>query len=196
MNQAMEAISKWYPKDTSTGHQYPDHSHSTLSGVLQQMIRWHCRLNHVSAHTFVYNINIDNDDIIHLTSSLVKIIVNDVGKTTFPEDARHHEDQMKQVDEYLMTAFQKWSSRHGSILNSYISKNVIQRLETVLMKELNDTKNLTQWPCLGFWDVQDIDSKVVKQIATELVPDCKAEFTKCTVKKDFCEERGDKNCFN
>jgi len=194
MNQATEAISKWYPKDISTGHLHADQSHSTLSGVLQQMIRWHCRLNHVSAHTFVYNINIDHEDIIHLTSMLVKIIVSDVGKT-FSEDVRH-EDPMKRVDEYLIVAFQNWSSRHESILKSHIPKHVIERLDTVLMKELNDTKNLTQWPCLGFWDVQDIDSQVVKQIATELVPDCNAKYTKCTVKKDFCEERGDKNCFN
>jgi hypothetical protein len=194
MNQATEAISKWYPKDISTGHLHADQSHSTLSGVLQQMIRWHCRLNHVSAHTFVYNINIDHEDIIHLTSMLVKIIVSDVGKT-FSEDVRH-EDPMKRVDEYLIVAFQNWSSRHESILKSHIPKHVIERLDTVLMKELNDTKILTQWPCLGFWDVQDIDSQVVKQIATELVPDCNAKYTKCTVKKDFCEERGDKNCFN
>jgi hypothetical protein len=125
---------------------------------------------------------------------LVKIIVSDVGQT-FPEDARH-EDPMKRVDAYLMTAFQNWSSRHESIIKSHISTNVIEKLETVLMKELNDTKNLTQWPCLGFWDVQDIDSQVVKQIATELVPDCNAKYTKCTVKKDFCEEGGDKHCFN
>lgn len=191
MNQAIEAISKVDQTDISSSDGSYIHM---LSGVFQQMIRWHCRLNHVSAHTFIYNVHLDYKNLIDLTSVLVRFIVSDVGKS-FSEDFRHI-DQMKQVDAYVTTAIKRWSHHHySSISGSLLSEHVMQRLEQILMKELNDTKNLTNWPCMGFWDVQDIDSPVVKGIATELVPDCKAQYTKCSVKKDLCEEKGDKDCF-
>lgn len=191
MNQSIEAISKVDQTDISSS----DGSSNThiLSGVIQQMIRWHCRLNHVSAHTFMYNVHLDYKNLIDLTSILVRFIVSDVGKS-FSEDFRHL-DQMKQVDAYVTTAIKRLSNYDGFISGSRLSERIMQRLEAVLMKELNDTKNLTNWPCMGFWDVQDIDSPVVKGIATELVPDCKAQYTQCSVKKDLCEEKGIKDCF-
>lgn len=190
IHQATEVISKVHQEDFST----KDGNIDTLTGVFQQMIRWHCRLNHVAAHTFMYNVHLDYKHLFGLTSMLVKFIVSDVGKT-FPENFFRHQDQMKQVDAYLTMEFQKWSSlQHGSIFDSHIPESVLQRLETVLMKELNDTKNLTKWPCLGFWDVEDIDSQVVTQVATELVPDCKTQYSECSVKKDLCEEKGIRDC--
>lgn len=166
-----------------------------FSGTVQQIIRWHCRLNHVSSHTFLWNIYLDREDISHQASELVERIVSNVEEN--PQMDFRHLDRMKRVDMYLLEAFKNPLSKLNFQVGQLISIQVLDDVQRILRKELNDANDLKRWPCLSFWDVKGIDSSaVVKNTAKKLAPDCKTKYSNCLVKTDLCEERGDIACSN
>ena len=219
-----------------------------FSVALAQIIRWHCRLSHVAAHTPLLNvlqsfdggdedgdspgtdtrngsggnmytasgdgiINIksitilvefilsgdDNDDFLSSSSaeiidSIADSIRKDLTKANTPQQQQQQQqkEQHSEIDKLLLLP---------SVSDFY---GVMER---VLVNELRSTKNLSAWPCLSFWDFDNLPPgndggkspsilvrDASRRTAKELVPDCDSTFVKCTINKDLCEVKGDAIC--
>jgi hypothetical protein len=161
-----------------------------LVQVTKQVIRWHCRLSHVAAHTALFTVQI-TDSLIPW-SELLSFILS----STNPEPYD------------FVSLLEKGDIRNGIIHQSelllqslrdlqesqVITQSYIDSMERVLAEELAKTRNLQVWPCLSFWDVADNPSQQSIGIGKELIPQCSAPFTKCIVDKDHCEENRDPIC--
>ncbi len=184
-----------------------------LKQLLRQVIRWNCRLSHVSAHTTMININLSSSSIIEELKLLVRLIVDDpeqeIVKGT--QDEVEHENQLSVASEVIeksnidgKMSFLNQESIH-EFLSLYNKSNgdntMIDDLDAVLKGELESTDNLKKWPCLSFWNVGSVDGESVegmddltKKMAELVSPSCSSPFTKCSVKRDRCEEMGDAKC--
>ncbi len=178
---------------------------------LMQIIRWHCRLSHVAAHTFMYNLNLSSDSILKDMFEVVKMILEDTDIDFTDKDFSNPID--KQVkDSQLAQAYNVIKDSNFDLLMSSLIADTTNQLNELLKeptkmsilsdfltKELDITNNLTKWPCLSFWDVSHGSNTMTveqysKDLAKIIVPDCSAPFTKCTVKRDVCEGKGDIEC--
>lgn len=197
--------------------------HNHLSNALRQVVRWHCRLSHVAAHTLMHNVHqysaesTSNQYLKGLSSGIsfvVRVIRADVGKPTKISGLDFKlVDKMKRVDEFIrddvMEQVQK--RNHEALhISEEESKSLfeavnakIKEYEEVLQKELGSTKQLSKWPCNSFWwlegkqvEERDGDGNVnlSSLLAKELSPDCNAEYNQCFVPRDLCESAGDGKC--
>ena len=180
----------------------------SMKQSLRQIIRWHCRLNHVAAHTTMFNVNLISETLVQDMQDIIKSIVED------PERAHEAKQVKKLHDEQLSRAYrsiedsQVYSLVTSEMDDALKDANVFQRdgrdmkiLAKVLKNELDQTNDLKKWPCQSFWDVTDgtmYRSQVMgdfsKELANKLSPKCSNPHTKCTVKRDKCEETGDALC--
>jgi len=84
--------------------------------------------------------------------------------------------------------------------SSGLEKAIENVFEPVMKEEFRKSNSLSAWPCQSFWSVGDDPhpakhlSLPIQNIAIEMSPNCNADYTKCTVEKDRCEERGDAIC--
>lgn len=177
----------------------------TLQQALMLIIRWHCRLSHVAAHTTMYNLNISSNNILQEVKNVFKLIVDD------PEQELSDATEKRLKEERLQKAYRTIEDSNFDLLvpslltdtNKEIHKLFLDSdnhkiLSQVLLKELEATNDLKKWPCLSFWDTSSNDNKNIapfaKQLAQQFIPDCSAPFTKCGVKRDRCEVKGDAEC--
>jgi len=178
-----------------------------LAQVLRQVVRWHCRLSHVAAHTALFSFDFaGGGDLERVLVRLVVFLVSmpgsakggDGGSGVDMEKVTRVVEDMKPEITLLTT------KALAADMNAFVTEEDIGILEDVLMDEFRMSGNLTKWPCLSFWDVGVNDSgggagssimaDVSKTLAASLVPDCDASFTECTVNRDKCEQRGDVLC--
>ena len=88
-----------------------------------------------------------------------------------------------------------------------------ESLQNAFLDEMKLSKDMTKWPCPSFWEGVDVtfnsqlneeevgeggfnQMRVVEQLASQLVPDCKDSdpFVRCTVNRDRCEVKRDSKC--
>ena len=168
---------------------------------MKQVVRYHCRLSHVAAHTFMFNVDLSSDQFRNQVSEAITHIVAKAGHQFDGTDAQV-KDRMKKVDVYLdkMLSVPISLSDTATRLMEAISNKEIQELKQVLQEELNSTNGLSKWPCKSLWDLDGIAEKdsenILSKSAMRLAPDCNAPFTSCFVKKDTCEMMGDAKCKN
>jgi len=167
---------------------------SDASQTMRQVIRWHCRLSHVAAHTALINVNLSALDVKEL-KRIVDFIVTNPGND--PLDLKEGKDPS--------TPFPKFSILDNpfvdtNILRWFQSNDGRSDMDHVLSDELKTTKDLSQWPCLSFWRKgtnnkdEKIDDDIHERLAKMMVPKCSEPFVKCSVKFDRCEENGDIPC--
>jgi len=178
-----------------------------LSQVFRQVIRWHCRLSHVAAHSALFSFDFaSGGDLETMLVQLLSFLVSIPGSTKegYGEDIVDME-KVKRVAEDMEPEITSLASSKAfaTEINAFFMEDDIGILEDVLMDEFHRSGNLTSWPCMSFWDVMgkgsvgsgsSIMADVSITLAASLVPNCDAPFTKCTVKKDKCEQRGDVLC--
>lgn len=80
-----------------------------------------------------------------------------------------------------------------------IGRDFNKAFNSVLLNELQISKNLTAWPCQSFWTVgkppdQLQVSPSISQIAKGMSPNCTSPINTCWVKRDKCEADGDGEC--
>jgi len=192
---------------------------ASIGMVLRLMMRWHCRLSHVAAHTAMVTISLQ--DILRDPSVALGRILSFVWSDDWeweggekepqsPEN-RNKEKKASQVvdDEHLVV------DRDGSLRRLLdLTLLVLDELSTsddAVKKSLQDaftgemklSKDMTAWPCPSFWngvnsnsDAGDDQMRIIRQISTEIVPDCSDDnpFARCTVNRDRCEVRSDSQC--
>jgi len=158
----------------------------------RQLVRWHCRLNHVAAHTSLLTITLE--DLIespweeeYRVRDFLNLLQNN--KTNhFNQDEEHHIDE----DE-LATSMDDIVKKSTLLWNRLQKSSMEDLVDQVVDEELKKTHNLKDWPCISFWEgIQDRTS--AKQIARWLSPNCTAPFTSCWVARDVCETQGDAKC--
>ena len=167
-----------------------------LRQVVRQLVRWHCRLSHVAAHTALLTVTLE---------ALVKG-AQDTGKRildflTLAEKAPlgHVMDDggLEILD--LIASLDNVRKLLTKVNNDIPSKQVEDIIHSVIQDELDKTENLKNWPCLSFWSVGEESNPetlttFAREVAEAFSPNCTADYVHCGVARDRCEERGDAKC--
>eukprot|EP00536_Pseudo-nitzschia_multiseries_P005933 jgi/Psemu1/191940/e_gw1.121.5.1 len=192
-----------------------------LKAALRQQIRYHCRLNHIAAHTAMWTIGFEDfaemgTDVLVAKAQeffdldldqedLLDQVLAEFDK--FDQDNESGRSELEQEEED--NPLQKFNNmfNEGSTLMTLVQTKVkskktndmLKTLDEVLLDEMKLSKNLTNWPCESFWTVGEPDNRlelspVIRSIAKAMSPDCTAPYTSCFVKKDKCEANGDGRC--
>jgi hypothetical protein len=171
-----------------------------LRHVVRQLVRWHCRLSHVAAHTTLLTVTLealvgqawDTDEKIRQFLNLAK-----------KSPMEHLMDNGGLEIEHLVSSVEAAMESVGKLLTTANDEIPGQQIEDiihlVIQDELDKTDNLSNWPCLSFWSVGDESNPEAltpfsREVAKAFSPNCTAEYIQCGVKKDRCEESGDAKC--
>lgn len=173
-----------------------------LEVTMLQIMRFHCRLSHVAAHTA--SLSIDVQALVNATKLeqvLRDFMTNELppfesqlisgdaqARAVADEDAARVLSSVETVGTNLLTRLSKVQSHHGHT-------DVWTELDEVLRGEMQRTKDQSIWPCPSFWGPSTLSlSAVTRNLAMALSPNCQDPFVSCFVQKDKCEAVGDPVC--
>ncbi|KAL3778789.1 hypothetical protein ACHAW5_006755 [Stephanodiscus triporus] len=166
-------------------------------------MRWHCRLSHVSAHTAMVTLSLE--DVLRDPKTALGRVLAFVRREDWEWEGRGGGggDESRQ------------SPEGGEETRAADDLIVVDRGGFLLCRcafagEMDRSSNLTSWPCPSFWegvdgigggsdnDDGDDQTRVIRRISGEMVPNCidNDPFARCTVNKDRCEVKGDAKCNN
>mmetsp|Transcript_28617 Transcript_28617/g.41620 ORF Transcript_28617/g.41620 Transcript_28617/m.41620 type:complete len:437 (-) Transcript_28617:187-1497(-) len=169
-----------------------------LPQALRQMIRWNCRLSHVSAHTALLTVALQEiiEDPATTATDLLSFIFSTGMKKGLDDSPKKAQLMKNKIDTtQLKRLMNDIVTKHASSFFDEENQNVGREyFNKILQTELEKTNNLSDWPCLSFWSVSNNDLLSVQKRARDLAPNCTAEHTKCSVTRDLCEEEGDVEC--
>mmetsp|Transcript_24684 Transcript_24684/g.88210 ORF Transcript_24684/g.88210 Transcript_24684/m.88210 type:complete len:231 (+) Transcript_24684:1-693(+) len=147
------------------------------SDTLLQLVRWHCRISHVAAHTALLTVH-PAVEFRHSPRLAVERLLTFVGiKAT-------HESL-----DAAMVAFAPVQAALDALLN-VAPPDDMEALQIALAGELATTKSLRGWPCGTLWPATAPTDEALRARAKLLAPNCTAPFTKCSVARDRCEQTG------
>lgn len=180
---------------------------SEIESVVKLIMRWHCRLSHVSAHTSMISVNL-NDALKDPTTILHHIL-----KFVFADDweweGGNKDKVWKEIDagEEAAAFIDSESTRTAEscllkraiddtkIVQKYmeqaLDESLLHLVQNAFIEEMDLSEDLTHWPCPSFW--KGVDKL---QLNTGLVPDCREDhpWIKCTINRDKCEMKQDPEC--
>jgi len=193
-----------------------------LKAALRQQIRYHCRLNHVAAHTAMWTIGVedfaeverlwlvetargffgldsDQEDL------FVEVNAEYESAGADDDDESNHGVVEGEDDDDSLTKLSQINAEGSRVMGLLQMKvknatnGIFKILDDVLLDEMRLSKNLTAWPCESFWTVGEPGkrleiSSIISSISKAMSPNCTAPYTSCFVKKDKCEGRGDGKC--
>jgi hypothetical protein len=165
-----------------------------LKASLRQQIRYHCRLNHISAHTALWTIT--TDELVNTPiEDLIEQIQAFLGLTKEALEVAGGGTDLK----VAFTTTQSAGTSMLASIQTLSQDDLMQTLDDVLMDDLRKSKNLTAWPCESFWTVGEPSSPlqlspITQRIAKALSPNCSDPTVSCFVKRDKCESQGDGKC--
>ena len=173
-----------------------------LQVALLQMLRFHCRLSHVAAHTA--SMTIDKKTLVNATKlglDLREFMAPDFAKMHAGSGGGGDDDTPITVDDDEMRVVYDQASVGAGILTRLSEKlmydiDILEALDRVLQDELDRTITMTAWPCPSFWDPPPPLqlSALTKRLAKALSPVCDDPYVSCFVQKDKCEAAGDPVC--
>ena len=169
---------------------------------LRQQIRYHCRLNHVSAHTALWTLTLKE-----ISQTSIEDLIGQIYAFLDLKD-----EKVATNVEKLISARQSFVSKLAAD-NNLVLKNLkestqmtkdklMQVMDDVLLDEMQISKNLTAWPCQSFWTVGEASSAntrlelspIISKVAESMSPNCTSPLVSCFVKRDKCEAKGDGKC--
>ncbi|KAL7495423.1 hypothetical protein ACHAWT_003866 [Skeletonema menzelii] len=189
-------------------------SSQTVGSITELLLRWHCRLSHVAAHTAELTLTLDNI-LKHPTDTLETILTFVWRQDWEWEGHNHNENKSEERDLYPKiwkgAAEEFVASKGGSLqpllyqLSLLLQDGLLSSdatlfgdtLQRSFANEMTKSKDMSSWPCPSFWDGVDNDySGAAYKIANEMTPNCKDDdpYARCTVKKDRCEVKKDAIC--
>lgn len=217
----LKAAVKSISSSSSSTMSVHDITLNDLKAALRQQVRYHCRLNHVAAHTAMWTIGLEDfaeadrdmlvenakdffglnsqDNLIHevideYENKIVKEIDDD-------DNVLVRLNDMYSEGESLLNLVQinNADKRNNNFNRSGSNVNILKLLDDVLLDEMMISKNLTAWPCQSFWTVGEREerlklSPIIQHISKAMSPNCTAPYTSCFVKRDKCESNGDGKC--
>jgi hypothetical protein len=173
-----------------------------LKAAMRQILRFHCRISHVAAHTATLSIPFMDmlSDPKETTQALQSFLAP--GHTfdkKGTDDDKITESVADDDQAGLFDAEEKYGTQMLTYIQTISHVNVAEVLDQVLLEELKKTKNMTVWPCPSFWAAGDEPdplklSPITMRLARALSPDCDAPFASCFVPRDKCEGKGDGLC--
>jgi len=191
-----------------------------LKASLRQQVRYHCRLNHIAAHTAMWTIGledfaeIDRDLLVenareffdlNSQENLINEVIDEYEKVSNNDDDK----VMRDDDDNALVRLNGLYAEGESLLNliqitdnknkSNYNNNILKILDDVLLDEMKISKNLTAWPCESFWTVGEPENRlyispIIRSISKAMSPNCTKPHTSCFVKRDKCEFKGDGRC--
>uniref|UniRef100_A0A7S3L540 Uncharacterized protein n=1 Tax=Amphora coffeiformis TaxID=265554 RepID=A0A7S3L540_9STRA len=170
--------------------------------ALLQIMRFHCRLSHVAAHTA--SLSIDAAALRNVTE-LERVlqdfmIPNEDNSHVGPfhadlsleETADEDENKVLSDQEFLETNL---LTKLAGTLENQNTDALWAKLDQVLQDEMKRTKDQSIWPCPTFWGAEPFQlSTVTEKLAKALSPNCDDPYVSCFVQKDKCEAMGDPVC--
>ena len=175
--------------------------------VLRQVVRFHCRLSHVAAHTAL--LTIDTDTLQTHPDSVVQELVrfllpHEDGMDSLVQPLLRHSSSSSENHEDLVSfdeLFQTLAQQTSHLLEPEPKDDkpsLDQELNQVLHQELVQTNNLAAWPCPSFWTAaSNPEAKLTPRttaLAQALSPNCSDPWVTCFVLRDKCEAQGDALC--
>jgi len=146
---------------------------------LQQLMRWHCRLNHVSAHTAMLTIFIDDIALrpeVELQKALTFIGYTPTRQEVLESVQHFQEDFSKDLAFPNSIDFEKTLDIPASI-EAFASR--------AISREMKNTEDLSIWPCKTFKELDWESEGKLPIKAQELAADCTSKFVQCTVIHDL-----------
>ena len=200
-----------YIKASMLQRQVMNHSFSPtkseLETILKLLMRWHCRLSHVSAHTSMLSVSLNailKDPISTMQQILQFVFTNNWEWEDKKGAAWEEIDSKKEAEELVSNSLDDVIGLADIIeetvvlqeqveqLLSTSGDNIISRsLQNAFDEEMQLSEDMTHWPCPSFWDgVEKL------KINSGLVPDCRDDhpWIKCTINRDKCEVKQDPEC--
>ena len=170
-----------------------------IKQAVRQNVRWHCRLSHVAAHTSILTVTLEDlmdepyEEEFKVKEFLgLKDPQQDLNQHLLSERHIDEDEMVESLDQIVMDAERLLRGLHPD------PEQLEKLLDGVIDEEMSMTNGLKDWPCLSFWAVGDNKSPditaVSKTTAASLSPNCDAPYTKCFVKRDRCEFKGDAVC--
>mmetsp|Transcript_23212 Transcript_23212/g.30046 ORF Transcript_23212/g.30046 Transcript_23212/m.30046 type:complete len:325 (-) Transcript_23212:2252-3226(-) len=142
--------------------------------ALAQSVRWHCRISHVAAHTALLTLDLsDNIPPRRLIEQALSFIGLKVDHSILDRAVR---DWNTTIIPSLERAIQS-----SSTVNA-------RALDAQLQGELDISNDLRKWPCGTLWVKKD-DERALNR-AAQMVPNCSAPYSTCSVPRDKCEFNG------
>ena len=190
-------------------------SSQTVGIITELLLRWHCRLSHVSAHTAELTLTLDN--ILNHPTDTLETILTFIWRQDWEWEGHQHappserelypkiwkgaaEEFVASGDGSLQPLLNQLSLLlQDDLLSSSTSGATFgESIRQSFANEMIKSNDLTSWPCPSFWDGVDNndDSGAAHKIANEMTPNCRDgdPYARCTVNKDRCEVKKDAMC--
>ena len=185
-------------------------SSETVMSITELLLRWHCRLSHVSAHTAELTLTLSN--ILKHPADTLEAILTFIWRQDWDWEGHSH-------DEYKMEERDLYPKIWAGVAESFIASEdgslqpLLNQISLLLQEdfllssgsdarafgkavqlsfseEMIKSKDMTSWPCPSFWDgVKRDDSGAASKIASEMTPNCRDgdPYARCTIDKDRSE---------
>jgi hypothetical protein len=159
--------------------------------TLLQIMRFHCRLSHVAAHTASLSIDVTTlRNVTELERVLQDFMIPNEDNSHVLYDAPFlgktaYDDEIDIL-----------SDRGSTVLTKLAADDALwTRIDQVIQDEMQRTKDQSIWPCPTFWKAEPFRfSTVTEKLAKALSPNCDDPYVSCFVQKDKCEAVGDPIC--
>lgn len=139
-------------------------SQSLYAAQLEQLMRWHCRLNHVAAHSSM--LSVFTEDLLERPSVEIYKILSFMGVRPSQYDI---EEALQRVEgRQALTAL---SESFGVVPNELVATAVSQMTAT--------TQKLSKWPCDSFRELESTSGEVLPLPCKTLHPDCDSQLVSC-----------------
>lgn len=155
---------------------YSQASNENLKFLTQELVRWHCRVSHVAAHTKLLTIFIE--DLLELPIVEVEKMLSFVGVKVSRAD-------IYPVLNKLWPTFLEEIKHVSSDHNRYQDKQY-EAISYGIGLELNSTKDLTRWPCPSFrLLIKEVKDESFYMIPSQvLAVNCSDSYVTCEVHYD------------
>jgi len=190
-----------------------------IGRALQLVMRWHCRMSHVSAHTAMLTLTLE--DVINDPSITLASVLGFVWREDWEWEGHgnHHPTQRPPPQRGWKHEAEELVRNHesGSLLQTMLDQASLVVRETTssagglafrkaiqgaFASEMKRSSGMTSWPCPSFWEGvesgsdKDNEVRALQHVAGEMVPNCSDDdpFVRCTINKDRCEVKHDAKC--
>ncbi|KAL7505693.1 hypothetical protein ACHAWX_000626 [Stephanocyclus meneghinianus] len=183
---------------------------SELETLLKLIMRWQCRLSHVSAHTSMITVDYNNvleDPMVAMEKALKFVFSNDWEWDGEEKKAWKDINSKEELTDIIYSVISDTKSYLDLMLDeaNLILEELANKFQTITAdvlsvsttvqnafeEEMNQSKDMTVWPCPSFWlGVEKL------KFNSLLVPECRDghPWIKCTINRDKCEVKEDPEC--
>ena len=189
-----------YIKASMLQKQSDSPSTSELETVLKLLMRWQCRLSHVSAHTSMLSVSLSAvlKDPISTMRQILQFVFTNNWEWEDKNGAVWGEIDLKNETESAINDSLRDIIEQTVLIHDHVKhilhtseENISRSIQNAFNEEMQLSEDMTHWPCPSFWDgVEKL------KMNSGLVPDCRDghPWIKCTINRDKCEVKQDPVC--